>query len=175
MFVYPNASLYKVNPGSLASRFYYIDCFWLLYLIKRTNYRTLLQILIFVCLTTFICVFKCVDLSMWIVLCPPSLWCILHNVPQSCCEWQCVVFHPAVLTYRLKLEYIIKQLWFMVSNLILYDKDWADYIYITIYTFIQSSLSDPVLNCRDVLTKGPWCVVYVEVWALICCVNRLNH
>jgi len=64
VFVYANASLCKVNPGSVASRFYYIDCFWLLYLIKRTNYQTLLQILIFICLTTFICVFKCVDLSM---------------------------------------------------------------------------------------------------------------
>ena len=41
----------------------------------------------------------------------------------------------------------------MVSNLILYDKYWADYIYIIIHTFIQSSLSYPVLNCRDFLTK----------------------
>jgi len=161
--VYANASLCKVNPGSIASRFYYIDCFWLLYLIKRTNYQTLLQILIFMCLRTFICVFKCVDLSMWIVLCPPSFRCILHNVPQSCCEWQCVVFHSAVLTYRLKFEYIIKELRFIVSNVIFYDKGWADYIYITICTFIQSSLSDPVPNCRDVHTNGPRSVVYEEV------------
>jgi len=34
----------------------------------------------------------------------------------------------------------------MVSNLILYDKYWADYIYITVHTFIQSSLSDPALS-----------------------------
>jgi hypothetical protein len=63
----------------------------------------------------------------------------------------------------------------MVRNLILYDKYWADYIYVTIRTFIRSSLSDPVLNCIDFRTKGSWSVVYGEVWALMCCINPLNH
>jgi hypothetical protein len=75
----------------------------------------------------------------------------------------CVAFHTAVLTCRLKLEYIIKQLCFVVINLILYDKHRADYIYITIsYLYIFFFVSS-VLNCRDFLTKGPLSVVHVEL------------